>query len=179
MGFRSRRRPPFDAGAFDSIVAGVKAIYREKVRPLEEAFLVQDFHYPLLTDDDFDAKPMVLLVGSYSTGKTSFIRYLLEQDFPGMHIGPEPTTDGFQAIFYGPEVRSLPGHALVSSATTPFRGLAQVTRPVFYPSTEGVKTLGAWLSDARRVPHTCSLATASCRGSPVAKCLQASLSAAR
>ena len=40
---------------------------------------------------------MVLLIGSYSVGKTSFIKYLLDQDFPGMHIGPEPTTDRFQA----------------------------------------------------------------------------------
>ena len=38
----------------------------------------------------------MLLIGAYSTGKTSFIRYLLESDFVGMHIGPEPTTDGFQ-----------------------------------------------------------------------------------
>jgi len=38
---------------------------------------------------------MVMLVGQYSTGKTTFIRYLLEQDFPGIRIGPEPTTDRF------------------------------------------------------------------------------------
>ena len=37
----------------------------------------------------------VLLLGQYSVGKTSFIRSLLGQNFPGMRIGPEPTTDGF------------------------------------------------------------------------------------
>lgn len=42
-----------------------------------------------------EAKPQVLLVGQYSVGKTSFIRYLLGQDFPGQRIGPEPTTDRF------------------------------------------------------------------------------------
>ena len=52
-----------------------------------------DFHSPALDDPDFDARPMVMLVGQYSTGKTTFIRYLLEQDFPGIRIGPEPTTD--------------------------------------------------------------------------------------
>ena len=41
----------------------------------------------------FVFRPMVMLVGQYSTGKTTFIRYLLEQDFPGIRIGPEPTTD--------------------------------------------------------------------------------------
>ena len=66
-------------GAFDSVIDGVKTIYHDKVRPLEEQYMIREFHYPLLTDEDFDAKPMVLLVGSYSTGKTSFIKYLLEQ----------------------------------------------------------------------------------------------------
>lgn len=57
-----------------------------------------DFHSPPLDDADFDAKPMILLVGQYSTGKTTFIKYLLEQEFPGMRIGPEPTTDCFIVI---------------------------------------------------------------------------------
>ena len=74
-----RRRPKFDAGAFDTIIHGVKTLYREKVRPLEEQYMVKDFHYPLLNDCDFDARPMILLIGSYSTGKTSFIRFLLER----------------------------------------------------------------------------------------------------
>ena len=45
------------------------------------------------------AKPQVLLVGQYSVGKTSFIRYLLGRDFPGQRIGPEPTTDRFTGEF--------------------------------------------------------------------------------
>ena len=28
-------------------------------------------------------------------------RYLIEKDFPGMLIGPEPTTDRFHVISYG------------------------------------------------------------------------------
>ena len=45
------------------------------------------------------AKPQVLLVGQYSVGKTSFIRYLLGRDFPGQRIGPEPTTDRFTGVY--------------------------------------------------------------------------------
>jgi hypothetical protein len=30
-------------------------------------------------------------------------RYLIEKDFPGMLIGPEPTTDRFHVISYGKE----------------------------------------------------------------------------
>ena len=45
------------------------------------------------------AKPQVLLVGQYSVGKTSFIKYLLGRDFPGQRIGPEPTTDRFTGAY--------------------------------------------------------------------------------
>lgn len=75
---------------FRSVADGLKQIYKQKLLPLEEHYKFHDFHSPPLDDPDFDAKPMILLVGQYSTGKTTFIRYLLEQDFPGMRIGPEP-----------------------------------------------------------------------------------------
>ena len=47
------------------------------------------------------------------------------QDFPGCHIGPEPTTDRFQAIMYGPEDRELPGHALCSDLSSPYHELGK------------------------------------------------------
>ena len=66
---------------------------------------------------------MVLLLGQYSVGKTSFIKYLLGRDFPGAHIGPEPTTDRFIAVMHGQEDKTTPGNALAVSANMPFRGL--------------------------------------------------------
>ena len=42
--------------------------------PLEEAYRFHEFHSPALEDADFENKPMILLVGQYSTGKTTFIR---------------------------------------------------------------------------------------------------------
>ena len=76
-----------------------------------------------MNDGDFDAKPMVLLIGQYSVGKTSFIRYLLGRDFPGQHIGPEPTTDRFIAVMHGTDDKTTPGNALAVSPNMPFRGL--------------------------------------------------------
>lgn len=35
------------------------------------------------TNSDFDAKPMVMLLGQYSTGKTTFIKHLLKSSYPG------------------------------------------------------------------------------------------------
>ena len=72
----SRRKEP---EAYATVADGLKKLYKQKMLPLEEYFRFHDFHSPPLDDPDFDAKPMVLLVGQYSTGKTTFIRYLLEQ----------------------------------------------------------------------------------------------------
>ena len=56
-------------------------------------FLSISFSDGEIKASEFDATPMVLLIGQYSTGKTTFLNHLLGEDFPGMHIGPEPTTD--------------------------------------------------------------------------------------
>jgi len=105
-------------------VDGIKKLYHTKIKPLEEKYLFSLFHSPLLTDGDFEAKPMVMLMGQYSVGKTTFIKYLLERDFPGSRIGPEPTTDRFMAIMHGEEDRTIPGNALALQADKPFRSLA-------------------------------------------------------
>ncbi len=76
-----------------------------------------------MSDAEFDAKPQVMLVGQYSVGKTSFIRYLLNRDFPGQRIGPEPTTDCFTAVMNGAEERIIPGNALAVQQDLPYRGL--------------------------------------------------------
>ena len=69
--------------------------------------------------------PQVLLIGQYSVGKTSFIRFLLEKDFPGVRIGPEPTTDRFTAIMWGRDERTIQGNALAADAERPFTALSK------------------------------------------------------
>merc|ERR1712106_939969 len=97
---------------YNTVAAGLKKLYNTKLKPLEDAYKFHDFHSPPLDEADFDAKPMILLVGQYSTGKTTFIKYLLEQEFPGMRIGPEPTTDCFIIITKGDQDQVIPGNAL-------------------------------------------------------------------
>jgi len=111
------------AEVYDSVTDGLKSLYRSKIRPVEESFKFGEFYSPIMNDGDFDAKPMVLLIGQYSVGKTSFIRYLLGRDFPGQHIGPEPTTDRFIAVMQGSDDKTTPGNALAVSPNMPFRGL--------------------------------------------------------
>uniref|UniRef100_A0AAG5CQH2 Endocytosis/signaling protein ehd1 n=1 Tax=Anopheles atroparvus TaxID=41427 RepID=A0AAG5CQH2_ANOAO len=117
------KREPKTEEVVENVLGELKKIYRSKLLPLEEHYSFHDFHSPKLEDSDFDAKPMILLVGQYSTGKTTFIRYLLERDFPGIRIGPEPTTDRFIAVMYDDKEGMIPGNALVVDPKKQFRPL--------------------------------------------------------
>merc|ERR1712183_171915 len=64
------------------------------------------------------------LMGQYSTGKSTFIRHLLERDYPGLRIGPEPTTDKFVTVMHGKTDRIIPGNALVVDQTLPYTQLS-------------------------------------------------------
>ncbi|KAI8053696.1 P-loop containing nucleoside triphosphate hydrolase protein [Gilbertella persicaria] len=105
------------------VIEDIKKIYRTKIKPLEVTYNFEGFHSAPLTDSDIEAKPMVLLIGQYSTGKTTFIRYLLDKKYPGEHIGVEPTTDRFLAVMNGQEDRVIPGNAAAVNQELPFRGL--------------------------------------------------------
>lgn len=118
----SKRHQP---DLYNNVVEGLKKIYKTKILPLEEHYLFHEFHSPPLNDADFEAKPMILLVGQYSTGKTTFIKYLLEKEFPGIRIGPEPTTDRFIAVMYGEQENVIPGNALVVDPKRQFRPLSK------------------------------------------------------
>ncbi|XP_024010161.1 EH domain-containing protein 2 isoform X1 [Eutrema salsugineum] len=106
-----------------TIVDGLKRLYAEKLKPLEVTYRFNDFASPALTNSDFDAKPMVMLLGQYSTGKTTFIKHLLGCEYPGAHIGPEPTTDRFVVAMSGPDERTIPGNTMAVQADMPFNGL--------------------------------------------------------
>ncbi|CAG8637187.1 16474_t:CDS:2 [Funneliformis mosseae] len=113
----------FRDDTYASIIEGLKKIYSNKIKPIETTYNFEGFHSPPLTDSDIEAKPIVLLIGQYSTGKTTFIKYLLDREYPGSHVGVEPTTDRFVAVMNGVEDRVIPGNAAAVDAQLPFRGL--------------------------------------------------------
>ena len=98
-------------------------LYSERVVPLEKKYNFPKFATPALRKADFLAAPMVLLLGQYSTGKTSMIQYLTGKQVPGAHVGPEPTTDKFVAVMHGDTERQTPGHAACSDTDLPFHSL--------------------------------------------------------
>jgi GTPase SAR1 family protein len=124
---------------FPTVLDGLKSIYHNKIEPVEISSSFDQFFSSRLSDRDLDSKPMVLLLGQYSTGKTTFINYLLQNEYPGAHIGPEPTvnmynktkifiislqTDKFVAVMHGQSERILPGNAATVQAELPFCGLS-------------------------------------------------------
>ena len=71
----------------------IKEIYKKKLLPLEKESKFHEIQSPMMEDPDFDGKlfsfhskdlskrfyfglgkPLVMLIGQYSTGKTTFIR---------------------------------------------------------------------------------------------------------
>lgn len=76
---------------YKSILQGIVDVYAKKVKPVEDYYKFESFFSSSLSEGEIEAKPMVLLLGQYSTGKTTFIKKILGQPYPGAHIGPEPT----------------------------------------------------------------------------------------
>ncbi|KAK6124523.1 hypothetical protein DH2020_041732 [Rehmannia glutinosa] len=120
---KSKQKSYTSLTSVTSVIDGLKILYNEKLKPLEATYRFNDFVSPFLTSSDFDAKPMVMLLGQYSTGKTTFIKHLLQSNYPGAHIGPEPTTDRFIVVMSGPDERSIPGNTVAVHADLPFTGL--------------------------------------------------------
>lgn len=50
---------------------------------------------------------------------------LIHRDFPGIRIGPEPTTDRFIAVMYDDKEGVVPGNALVVDPKKQFRPLSK------------------------------------------------------
>nr|AEV41016.1 putative EH-domain-containing protein 1 [Oryza minuta] len=122
--FNSKSGRKIPLRSVTSVIDGLKKSYIEKLRPLEKTYQFDDFVSPLLTSSDFHGKPMVMLLGQYSTGKTTFIKHLLKTSYPGAHIGPEPTTDRFVVITSGPDERCIPGNTIAVQADMPYSGLS-------------------------------------------------------
>lgn len=58
----------------NAVTKELKYLYYKRLLPIEKQYGFQHFHSPSFEDADFDNKPMVLVMGQYSTGKTTFIR---------------------------------------------------------------------------------------------------------
>jgi len=108
----------------ENAVERLKSAYKNKLLPLEQVSLFHRMHSQPFHDQDFNSTSMILLIGQYSTGKTSFIKYILEEEYPGSRIGPEPTTDAFYVVRHGEYNVTIPGNSFVADTELNFQELS-------------------------------------------------------
>lgn len=106
------------------VIRELRNLYETQLLPIERKYLFSKFHAPEILPSELSAKPQVLLLGQYSVGKTTFIKHLVGKEYPGLHIGPEPTTDKFIAVVYGEDGTIIKGNSLTGVSDLPFGGLS-------------------------------------------------------
>ena len=107
----------------DRILEELQRIYTNSIRNLEVAFDYDIFRPSWFAETIVQKKPFILFLGPWSTGKSTFINYLMQANV--LVTGPHPTTDKFTVILHGDELESVAGRVLVSDSAQPFRGLHQ------------------------------------------------------
>eukprot|EP00961_Rhodomonas_salina_P140653 1892593-Rhodomonas_salina.6 len=76
---------------------------------------------PLPEAETFTSRPMVLLLGNHSSGKSSFVNHLMESKIQS--CGVAPTDDCFTLITSGPDDTDQDGQALVGNKKLGFSAL--------------------------------------------------------
>ncbi|BFZ24440.1 hypothetical protein BsWGS_27479 [Bradybaena similaris] len=116
------------------------SIYESAIKPLETAYRYSDLNKDASLEAEILAKPLILFVGPWSSGKTSIINYLLniEDGEEKLHTGAEPTTTDFVVLQNGSKYRTMAGMQLVSDKDKPFAILERYGQ-VFIQRLQGVE----------------------------------------
>lgn len=86
--------------------------------------LAQSYHFsPEPTGTEINQKPLVLVIGNHSSGKSSFINLLLDDEVQRTSLAP--MDDGFTILSYNHEAKDVDGSAVVSNSDWPFAGLQE------------------------------------------------------
>jgi len=101
-------------------------VYSEVVLPIEKKVHFAHFAAPPVTPEEFEAKPQVLLVGQYSTGKTSMVQWLTGIDSRYFDVKPQPSTDKFMAVVHGDDEKLIKGNAAAVLPQLPYQGLSSL-----------------------------------------------------
>jgi hypothetical protein len=98
-------------------------IYSDLVIPLEHKCHFAHFGTAAVTAEELESKPQVLLLGQYSTGKTTMVKWLIGRNSPHFDIRPQPSTDRFMAVVHGDEEHVVKGNAAAVLPQLPYQGL--------------------------------------------------------
>ncbi len=98
----------------------VQETYRKSIDPLARKFAFEKRP----SDGEILGGPLVLFVGNHSSGKSTFINFLLGE--PIQRTGMAPTDDCFTIIRHGRHREEKDGRAIVSNPELPFGGAAHI-----------------------------------------------------
>ncbi|XP_029657467.1 EH domain-containing protein 4-like [Octopus sinensis] len=131
------------ADKISDILRSLSVPYNKSVRPIEASTGFNMHCMSPLSPTHMEQKPSVLFMGSYSAGKTTAIKYLLQLDIPVLRVGPEPTTDMFHVLTYGEKQVTVGGVILMNDPHLGFQN--------FFPSNKDI----ARHFQLTRVNNTC------------------------
>jgi GTPase SAR1 family protein len=97
----------------------IQALYDNDLAPLAGRF---EFELPTSAKDATGA-PNVLFLGNHSSGKSSFINYLIQSEV--QKTGLAPIDDGFTIITYGERQDEFDGQTVVTHPDLPYNKLQQ------------------------------------------------------
>jgi GTP-binding protein EngB required for normal cell division len=103
----------------DGISETVKQLYHEVLDPVEERFAFEKRP----SDGEIAGGPMVLVVGNHSSGKSTFLNYVLGEDV--QRTGMAPTDDSFTILRFSEQREDRDGMAIVTNPDLPFGSLRQ------------------------------------------------------
>jgi len=104
----------------DEISDSVKNLYHEVLDPVETRFAFEKRP----SDGEVAGGPLVLIVGNHSSGKSTFLNYMLGE--PIQKTGMAPTDDGFTILRYSEKREERDGMAIVTNPELPFSSLADL-----------------------------------------------------
>lgn len=107
-----------------AVLAELWKLYKEVILPVERRSHFEHFHAPPVTQPEFTARPQVLLLGQYSTGKTSMIQWFAGSRSSNFDIRPQPSTDKFMAVVHGEREQVISGNAAACLPQLPYQGLS-------------------------------------------------------
>ncbi|KPI90049.1 putative sarcoplasmic reticulum glycoprotein putative sarcalumenin precursor [Leptomonas seymouri] len=107
----------------EALIKKLHPLYVERVQPLEAVYKFDAFRPSWYEETILNQRPFVTFFGPWSSGKTTFINYLLQNNY--LWTGPQPTTAEFTVVMYGKEAGPIDGQALANSKELPFKGLLE------------------------------------------------------
>ncbi|MEM1143388.1 MAG: dynamin family protein, partial [Pseudomonadota bacterium] len=101
----------------DQISGAVQGFYSDTIDPVANRFAFARRQ----TAGEISGPPLVLMLGNHSSGKSTFINYLIGEDV--QKTGLAPTDDGFTILAYGETRDDRDGPGLVNNPELPYTGL--------------------------------------------------------